>query len=222
MLNKALVSSSFWKMAISNIRYVKLISVIIPLGIMAIIVVSYFFQYVQLRQGYAIYDPVLDAFGPYNLNIWIQYLTFFSVTVGISSCFAYPCSLARMFYAIIVIAIIRIIALYLVPLEPPLTIIPLRDEFLESFIYQNQVITKDLFFSGHTSNVVLLALLTPFKQIRKILFYIAPVLGVLLILQHVHYSYDVIAAPFFAYLAFRISDKLFRFSNESIGINKVI
>ena len=114
----------------------------------------------------------------------------------------------RIFWGISVIGIIRCIVMYLVPLEPPIGIIPLRDPFVEGAFYDNKVLVKDLFFSGHTSNMVLLTLFMDIKWLKIILAFAATTVGYLVLVQHVHYTIDVIAAPFFAYLAYRIATKI--------------
>jgi membrane-associated phospholipid phosphatase len=109
----------------------------------------------------------------------------------------------RVFWGISVMGLTRCFVMYLVPLEPPISIIPLRDPFVEGVFYDNRVLVKDLFFSGHTSNMVLLTLLMDIKWLKIILAFASAAVGYLLMVQHVHYAIDIIAAPFFAYLAYR-------------------
>jgi len=98
--------------------------------------------------------------------------------------------------------------MFVFPLEPPLEIIPLRDPFLECTFYGDQVLLKDLFFSGHTSNLLLLALIIPYRKLRIVMGVCTVLVGVMLILQHVHYTIDVIAAPFFVMIAYYGADKI--------------
>ena len=109
------------------------------------------------------------------------------------------------FMAAIIICILRIISIFVVPLDPPTDIIPLRDVVIEQFFYQGNVILKDLFFSGHTANLVIVALLVDVIWIKRALILVACIVGALLIVQHVHYSIDVFAAPFFAIMAYKLS-----------------
>jgi membrane-associated phospholipid phosphatase len=94
-------------------------------------------------------------------------------------------------------------AMYLAPLEPPPGIIELRDPFVE-FFGGGRTLTRDLFFSGHTSTLFLLFLLIPGKALRAAFASATLLVGLCVVLQHVHYTVDVIAAPFFAYGAFSI------------------
>ena len=64
--------------------------------------------------------------------------------------------------------------------------------------------TKDLFFSGHTSTVVLLFLCLPGKVDKGLALISIVVVGSLLLVQHVHYTLDVLGAIFFTWLSYRI------------------
>ena len=87
-------------------------------------------------------------------------------------------------------------------------IIPLKDSFLQSSFYSGRENLKDLFFSGHTATIFLFAFGFRKKPL-KILFAIGgTIVGILVVLQHVHYSIDVVVAPFVAYIAIRMQKKL--------------
>jgi len=214
-----------WALSVKNWKYILALLLSTFLAGTACYVISHFFVYIQLRPGTVIYDPIIHYLGPFNLNNPIVILTGLSVGLGMGSSFIAPCAYIRIMIAIFIISSLRMLVLYFVPLDPPTTIIPLRDSFLENTFYQNQVITKDLFFSGHTANVILLGLVTPFKFLKKILLIAGSILGIMLVLQHVHYAIDVIAAPFFAYIAYRITTFLFNIiykwvnTNNSIPVN---
>jgi membrane-associated phospholipid phosphatase len=95
------------------------------------------------------------------------------------------------------------IAMYSVPLEAPVTLIPLNDPFVQLF-GTGQILEKDLFFSGHTATLFLLFLISD-NKILKLFFLISTLfVAVSVLLQHVHYSVDVIAAPFFAFASYKI------------------
>lgn len=113
-----------------------------------------------------------------------------------------------MFSAAILICILRASSLYLVVLEPPVNIIPLADPLLEATFYRGSTLLKDLFFSGHTANIILIGLLADQIFVKRIMIIIAGIVGILLMLQHVHYSIDVLAAPFFAVFTYKLSIKI--------------
>ncbi|MBC7884582.1 MAG: hypothetical protein H7X99_03860, partial [Saprospiraceae bacterium] len=78
------------------------------------------------------------------------------------------------------------------------------DPVVEILFYGGDVLLKDLFFSGHTANLILVGLVVDVPWLKRALFFFALVVGILVVLQHVHYSIDVVAAPFFAYAAYKI------------------
>jgi hypothetical protein len=96
-----------------------------------------------------------------------------------------------------------------VALNPPEGLVDLHDPIAELFIYgENLAITKDLFFSGHTATMVFVCYFLPRPIERKIAVMLTTVLGCLLLIQHVHYSLDILAAPIATWIAIRISKRL--------------
>lgn len=57
--------------------------------------------------------------------------------------------------------------------------------------------TKDLFFSGHTSNMLLLALCFERKNDKLLGFAATTLVAVMVLFQHVHYTIDVLGAIVF-------------------------
>nr|WP_262898458.1 sphingomyelin synthase family protein [Hymenobacter negativus] len=76
------------------------------------------------------------------------------------------------------------------------------------FEVTTQPIVRDLFFSGHTATMVLLLLVGRGKMWRWILGLMTVAVGVLVLVQRVHYSYDVLAAPLFAWLAYWLAGRV--------------
>jgi hypothetical protein len=52
-----------------------------------------------------------------------------------------------------------------------------------------------------------MALVMPNRRIKILLIMATVVLGALILVQHIHYSYDVFAAPFFAWASVYIVQK---------------
>ena len=93
----------------------------------------------------------------------------------------------------------------LISLNPPAGLIPLADPITNQF-YGAHYITHDLFFSGHTTTVFLIFLCLKKKWDRiYALFGIHSYWVFFLLVQHVHYTIDVLAAPVFTYAAYRLA-----------------
>ena len=101
----------------------------------------------------------------------------------------------------------RLIVMYLLPLEPPTTLLPLNDPFVQ-LLGTGEILTKDLFFSGHTATLFLLFLIIEQRVFKIILLTSTIIVGITVLLQHVHYTVDVAVAPFVAYTSFKIIDGL--------------
>ncbi|MBK9255644.1 MAG: hypothetical protein IPM42_09175 [Saprospiraceae bacterium] len=138
-----------------------------------------------------------------DFSIYTSFLTNIPILTGLLLTMRKPQGMVYVFTAAIIICLLRIVTIFTVPLDPPTDIIPLRDVFIETFFYQGHVILKDLFFSGHTANLLLVAMLADILWLKRILVISAICVGTLVLLQHVHYTIDVFAAPFFAIMSYK-------------------
>lgn len=164
---------------------------------------SSFLLRIELRPGAILDDPVLRLFAPID----VSWLTFTIIYAGILSWIGLhiptPRYLLIGLQSYLVMVIIRMIAMWLTPLDPPATALPLIDHMVES-IGPGQRLTKDLFFSGHTSTLVLLALSARTRLLRSIFLIAATAVALCVVIQHAHYSIDVFIAPFIAYTAWKL------------------
>ena len=112
-------------------------------------------------------------------------------------------------YFLIFITLTRILTISIIPLEPPTGLIILKDP-LTSLSYGGKgiFITKDLFFSGHTSNLFMFYLCLQKKRDKQFALFTSLLVGSLVLVQHVHYSIDVIGAIIFTYLLVKYSKHL--------------
>jgi hypothetical protein len=182
---------------------------ILTVVLLAILMISFsqFLQFIEKRNGVSLPDPILNAFSPLNLT-WLTFtLIYLSIVLFLFSLRKDPYKIIIALQAYGLMVIFRTIAMYLVPLEAPKTILLLNDPFVQLF-GKGEILTKDLFFSGHTATLFLLFLLTK-NKILKVIFLVSTVtVGIAVLLQHVHYSIDVFVAPFVAYGAFGIITSL--------------
>jgi len=180
---------------------------------------SLFLVYNETRTvGYVINDFILNSIPVQDISQQLFIMTWLGVSTGIIMCLKNPRKTMALFIAVIAVVLLRSLTLYLVPLVPPEGIIPLRDNFVESSFYGDNVLIRDLFFSGHIASMSVLFFLVDFKPIKYLLGILAMIVGFLLLVQHVHYTIDVIAAPFFAFfsvfLGVKGSDFIYRKVNS--------
>ena len=178
---------------------------ILTIILLAILMISFsqFLQFIEKRNGAVLPDPLLNIFSPIDLT-WLTFsLIYLSLILFLFSVAKEPDKLLIAMQAYGLMVIFRTIAMYLVPLEPPETMLLLNDPFVQLF-GKGEILTKDLFFSGHTATLFLLFLLTEKKTLKFIFLISTFIVGVSVLLQHVHYSIDVFIAPFVAYSSYRI------------------
>jgi len=162
-----------------------------------------FFNLIQKRNGPLLNDWVLAAIPAHNVScaiftvIWG--IGFYALWRGIEK----PTIYITYLWTFIFITILRVLAITLVPLDPPTDLIVLTDP-LTAVFYGRSTITKDLFFSGHTS-ILFLAFLCLERKFDRILALTGTIIvACLLLVQHVHYTIDVLAAPVIIYPVFRM------------------
>lgn len=169
---------------------------------------SYFFAFVEARPGKRLNDVVLNLVPPFDLSIVTFLLIYIGAIICIISLLNKPELFLKAVQAYFLILIFRIITLTIFPLEPPEGIILLKDPFIEHFFYGQVRITKDLFFSGHVATVCLLYLVNPVKKLDWFYLSVFILVAVFIMLQRVHYSFDVLAAPVFAWISWRLANKI--------------
>ncbi len=192
-----------WKDFLSiKINKIKLILSLILLAIV-LSALANFVNYAESRKGVILPDPILKLFDPVDLTWVIFCLIYISLILAVITLLKSP---QRFLFAIqlySLMAFVRIIAMYLLPLEPPDNMILLKDPFVE-FFGSGQILTKDLFFSGHTATLYILFLVSE-NKFTKTLFLISTIaVAICVLLQHVHYTIDVFAAIFFTYACYKI------------------
>lgn len=196
-------SAKAWKNYFSEPIFIIefILTIVLLFSILASFV--YFINYIETRPGVKITDPLLETFNPVELSGLIFGIIYISIITAVISLLDDPTRLLFAFQVYILLLAIRMLTLYLVPFDPPADMIPLIDPLVEYFGTE-QVLTRDLFFSGHTATLFLLFLVVKNKTIKAVFLTGCSILAIAILLQHVHYTIDVIAAPFFAYTSYRV------------------
>lgn len=195
---KVNTATAAWRDALQSPRFVfeGVLSVIILL--VSLYSCREVIQYAHTRPGVPLDDPILKAIGPVSLRWPVFIVLWGSLCAGLLDLCRTPSRLLMGMQAAAVLAFLRAVALYLVPLEPLPTIIPLADPVAMLRTDAGLPITNDLFFSGHTATLFLLFLAVESSRLKGLLLAGTVFAGTGVLLMHVHYSADVFAAPFFA------------------------
>jgi len=183
-------------------RYQLIIGLLIMLGI--IFTLPFFFALIQKRKGVVLNDWLLARIPPHDVSMLIFALIWGMVLLIVVRAISNPSIIITFVWTLIFVYIVRFITLSTVALDPPLGLVPLADP-LSSAFFRSGAITKDLFFSGHTSDMVLIYLCLQ-KRTDKIIALIAAfAVACLLLVQHIHYTIDVLAAPVVVYGCYRLT-----------------
>lgn len=192
----------------------------VTIGLLALLLLSLgtLLNYIESRQGKVFYDPILNFIKPRDVSSFIFITTYLTALIAIIYAFATPYRFLHLLQMYGVLTGLRIITLFFVPLDPPVEIIPLKDKFLTATFYHGGENMKDLFFSGHAATLFLFFFFAKDVMLRYLFLASALLVSACVVIQHVHYSYDVIAAPIFAYIAYRFITKFSKhyYLNSSI------
>ncbi len=161
-------------------------------------------KWVETRPGAVLADPVLALLPPRDATWPIFTLIYVGILLAVFLLVRSPVRLLLGVQAYVVMALLRILVMWATPLDPPAGMIVLEDPLVQLFGGAARPLTRDLFFSGHTSTMFLLFLAVPGRPAKAFFLACTAGVGSLVLLQHVHYAVDVLAAPPFAYAAWRL------------------
>jgi hypothetical protein len=197
-----------WKSTLTPHFMLVIVLIVILVSILLATLPSYF-SYIQDRKGILIADKLLSILPSADLSWIIFPIVQLSLLIGIAHLLHYPEVLITGIGAYILLMLLRMLTIYLLPLEPPQGLVLLNDPVNEALFYGHRVVTKDLFFSGHVSTICILFLTAQNKKLKKLFFSLILVLATMILVQHVHYSIDVLAAPLFTWICYKTSVILF-------------
>jgi len=165
-----------------------------------------FLHWVELRPGFAFVDPIHSLFKPVDLS-WPVFIILYAAIITIFATFGRnPEHLFVLMRGYTFLIALRMISMALLPLDPPATMIPLVDPIVQAAAGNgSSPLSRDLFFSGHTSFLCLVALYAPYKPLKILFFALTILVGISVIVQHVHYSVDVLIAPMAAWFAYSLT-----------------
>ncbi len=161
-------------------------------------VMARFLNWVERRPGVVLPDAVLAVIPPRDVT-WVTFaLVYAGILTAVAVLLPYPRRLLLGLQAYTVMVLLRMAVMSVTPLDPPPGMVPLQDPFVQ-ILGTGHVLTRDLFFSGHTSTLFLLALMAPGRVARAFFLACTAAVAACVLWQHVHYTVDVLVAPFFAF-----------------------
>ncbi|MDR6563360.1 MULTISPECIES: phosphatase PAP2-related protein [unclassified Arcicella] len=195
-----------WKDAIQTDGFIIKLLTAVGIAFLAAPKFPSYFINIQKRDGAYLSDVVLNHIPAFDVSTPIFAIIYGMLVFLLCRVIVKPKLFLLFCLTFVIETVLRMSCIYFFPLNPPIGLVPLHDTFAELLIYgDTEPITKDLFFSGHTATMVMIWLFLE-KRWEKTLAAIACItLAILLLVQHVHYTADVIGAFFFTALSYVIA-----------------
>ncbi len=198
-------TAAAWAVAWSSPRFRWTLLAISVAAVVSPVLTRLIFSEVQRRPGRIPPEPLLPILGPVPVSTAIFTLLIGTLLLVAGGCVGRPLELIRGAVALEMLFTLRLITILAVPLAAPPGEIPLHDPIGQLFYPGGMPETRDLFFSGHTATLVLLIALVRSRPAKIAVAAVATAVGILLLVQHAHWTVDVLAAPLFAAVAWRLS-----------------
>ncbi len=196
-----------WKNAWTNKAFrmdMLMVAILLPV---VMFITHYFFCYIQGCTGHTMNDWVLSRLPAIDVSFPISFL----MTSAIALCLLRSINNPNMFitalFAFTLLFLARMITIGATRFMAPAGLIELKDPIC-NLMYGPRFITRDLFFSGHTATLFMLYLCSYKKFDKYYTLFAAITVGILLLVQHVHYTIDVVCAPLFSLACFYIAKKI--------------
>jgi hypothetical protein len=200
--------SANWKTFWANRNF--RIQFVISLSVLASFTIIFpnFFDFIETRSGTLLKDPLLELLPAADVSWLIFSLIYFGVFSWILTSVKKPDVLLKGVQTYCLVTILRLISIPLFPLEPPVNYVPLVEPVVQFFTNGGRIISKDLFFSGHMTTILFCYYNKEKGWLKNIYLMSAIAMGILLMIQHVHYTIDIVAAPLFTWLCFLFARKV--------------
>jgi len=174
-------------------------------------------------QGIRLDDILLKNIAASDVSIYIFVLLYTTIFYNYFFFLAYPRLLVCFFIFYSSALLIRFSLLSVIHLEAPIFYQEFSDPILATSTYNGIKITKDLFFSGHMVTMFCAYFAMPNKTIKRLFLANSIILGVLLLIQHVHYTIDLLGAYIAVYILYRVYfEKVYRNSKFTYQYSKEI
>jgi hypothetical protein len=167
----------------------------------------FFYQAIEERNGIKFNDYLLQWLPAYDLSMPIFIVIWAMALLTFSRFKQDPQIFLTFLWGFILINLSRFVSIGLVPLNAPEGLIAIHDP-ISNYFYGEKFITKDLFFSGHTAAMSLMFLCLKKRSDKILAFLSTIIIGICVLLQHVHYTIDVLMAPVITYFLWIAAKKI--------------
>lgn len=205
-----------------NVRRLRIAWVMTLLAALPIVLgMPTFFRFIANKPGISLPDPLLEALPGRDLSTPLFVFLYAVIAMVVIGLARYPVIFLRAAQAYVLLSLLRMISMALFTLEPPSGLVELHDPISSIFYPEREPFRKDLFFSGHTATVYLLYLAAPWRIGKPLLLLATAIVGCAVLVQHVHWTIDVLAAPFGAWLAWWLSGHTILWGAPAVsGVNE--
>lgn len=182
---------------------------LVAIGILCVLglVMADYFAFIQDRPGIKLNDPFLVWLPSVDLSIPILFCIYIPLLYLLFQSITDPYVFWKFVTGFVVIHLLRIISLLLFPLETPDGFIPLYDP-VQGLFYGGRMISKDLFFSGHTAMVFWIFFSVRHGMVRRMMLLTNITLMAMLLFQHIHYAVDIVVALLVTIVLDRLSNQV--------------
>jgi hypothetical protein len=196
-----------WPIALKDGFYRKrlIIGMILLTGVLTTF--PFYFQYIQKREGTVLNDILLAHLPAVNVSIPLFITIWLTALLLVVRVIKSPRIFLHFLFTFIILSVLRLTTIWFVAINPPEKLIDLADPLSNAF-YGKSFITKDLFFSGHTATLFIIFLCLEKKTDRLLALLATIIVAVLVLVQHVHYTIDVVCAFPFGWLAWYVGCKI--------------
>jgi hypothetical protein len=209
-----------WALAWNEQKFKQYTLIGLVLFIITLIILPLFFNFIEQREGHQINDILLNKLTPKNVSNWVFSIIWSMAVLTLIRCIQQPTIFLLFLWGFILLSFSRMISIIAVPLNPPKNLLELIDPISNTF-YGSKFVTKDLFYSGHTATQFLMFLCLKNKWDKLATLISSFLIGALVLVQHIHYTIDVLAAPLLTYIVFMLVKKITAPALESLSYLKV-
>jgi len=190
-----------------------LISIVDGFLLLGVSLIMQFFisGYVNSLPSEPVTDLILSNIRVFDVDGIFVYGSVILVFIGLYIIFRRPNYIPFTAKSVALFTLIRSIFVILTHISAFPTHMVVSSVFFNKEVFNGVFTGNDLFFSGHTGLPFLLSLIFwEYKTPRTIFLGFSVLFGVVVLLGHIHYSIDVLAAFFITYSIFQICKFLFK------------